>query len=109
MFEAIKQKIIDFKSKSVPDKIYCVIVLLWDLVVTVWTGSHFMYYLRLCFSSYDIYLRGMQLTTVYLILIETLLIWVFLIIIPIKIVAVLQGMWLRILDVFKKPGDSPNT
>jgi hypothetical protein len=96
MSNLIVRRIQDIRRENIADKVYYLIVLLWVLACTVGAVSHFAYYLRLCRSSYEIYIQGTFLPTAYLVFLETLLVWIFLMVIPITLVQVIRGMMRRI-------------
>ncbi len=100
--DKMKAKLDDFLSQSATDKMYDAIILMWILACTIGAVSHFVYYLGLCRSSYEIYIQGAFLPTAYLIFLETLLVWVFLMVIPITLVQVIRGLVGRITTHFKK-------
>ncbi|MBD3426105.1 MAG: hypothetical protein GF409_02605 [Candidatus Omnitrophica bacterium] len=85
-----------FKEQNFLDRVYQVIVLVWIITCSAWAISHFLYYLNLCRASYEIYVSGSATVTMLLIGIETLIAWVFLVVIPVKLVPVIWFVCLKL-------------
>ncbi|MGB2601542.1 MAG: hypothetical protein WBD00_05005 [Candidatus Omnitrophota bacterium] len=101
----IKSRIREFKAQTLTDKVYEIVVLLWVLVCTVGAVSHFLYYLNLCRSSYEIYVGGRVGITMFMITVETLIAWVFMVIVPIKIVPVIRFICVKVVGYIKGTPD----
>jgi hypothetical protein len=101
IIEIIRSRIREFKGQTLTDKVYEIVVLLWVLACTAGAVSHFLYYLNLCRSSYEIYAEGKTGITMLMITIETLIAWVFMVIVPIKIVPVLRFICVKVVGYFK--------
>jgi hypothetical protein len=100
--DLISMKIQELRRESIVDRTYHLIVALWILACTAGAVNHFAYYLKLCRSSYEIYIQGTFLPTAYLVFLETLLMWIFLMVVPITLVQVIRAMLRRIAYHFKK-------
>lgn len=99
--EIIRSRIREFNGQKLTDKVYEIVVLFWVLACTAGAVSHFLYYLKLCRFSYEIYAEGKTGITMLMIAIETLIAWVFMVIVPIKIVPVLRFLCVKAVGYLK--------